>query len=159
RHADRLVRNNRVRNSDLFRLFRLYGHGHRHGPTAGFPFSGEFPAAVPRIEHHRFLAALAHFALALAPRLSLYSTWRQPPRASAHVSQSDADNAARRAVARRQLELCCLGRLSWGAAERGTDAGIQEASGPEPLERLLSTTSGSDVRAGDDRLGFLSRRD
>ena len=67
----------RVRHPDLLRFLRLHRHGHRHGEAAGLPFPGEFPAAVSGLQHHRLLASLAHFAVALAARLSLHPAGRQ----------------------------------------------------------------------------------
>ena len=68
---------------DLFRFLRLHRHGHRHGAAARLPFPGEFPPAVSRLQHHRFLASLAHLAVALAARLSLHSAGRQSARPAA----------------------------------------------------------------------------
>src|SRR5579862_5608727 len=89
----------------------------RYGQTDRISFSSEFPPAVSGFKHYRFLAPLAHFALALAARLSLHPARRKPPRRADDLSQPDAHDAAGRIVARRQLEFCDLGRLSWRSAE------------------------------------------
>ena len=86
----------------------------------GFHFPGQLPAAVPGIQHHGLLAALAHFAFDVAARLSVHPAGRQPARALDDLSQPDAHHAAGRAVARRELELRDLGRLSWRAAQRSS---------------------------------------
>ena len=63
----------------LFRFLRLFRHGDRpvadvrHAPAAEFQF------ALQGHQHHRFLAALAHDAVAVPARLSLYPARRQPP--------------------------------------------------------------------------------
>ena len=89
----------------------------------GFVFPGEFPDAVSSDERHRLLAPLAHHALDLAARLSLYPARRQPSRACCDLAQPDADDAARRPLARRAVDLRCLGRLSWGHALHRTRPG------------------------------------
>ena len=70
-----------LRSPDLLRFLRLLRHGHRHGSAARLPFPAEFPPTVSGLQHHRLLASLAHFALALAPRLSVHPSGRKSPRA------------------------------------------------------------------------------
>ena len=54
-----------------------------------------------------------HISLSqLAARLSVHPAGRQPPRPAAHLYQPDADDAARRPVARRRLDLRRLGRVA-----------------------------------------------
>ena len=68
-----------------------------------------FNAPYKATQHHRFLAALAHDAVALPARLSLYPARRQPPR-PAGATSTDAHHAARRPLARRGLDVRRLGR-------------------------------------------------
>ena len=107
-----LDRRARLHLAALFRFLRLFRHGDRpvadvrHLPAAQFQF------AVQGRQHHRFLAALAHDAVALPARLSLYSARRQPARRDAALCQPDDHDGARRPVARRGLDLCRLGRAA-----------------------------------------------
>src|ERR1022692_3573312 len=157
RLADRLERSSGVRDADLLRFFRLYGHGHRHGEAAGLPFPRELPAAVPGREHHGLLAPLAHLAIHLAARLSVLLIGWQSAGTLDDLPQFDAHHAARRAVARRELELRNLGRLPWRAARPGACLSRRQA-GPRGLELALSVEGDRHFRTGHDRLGFLSRR-
>src|SRR5205823_5226531 len=99
------------------------------GAAAGLSFPREFPPAVSRVQHHRFLASLAHYVITMVARLSLHSAGRQPPRFTDDLSQPDAYHAAGRLVARSQLEFRDLGRLSRSAARPGARAGPQAISG------------------------------
>ena len=63
---------------DLLRLFRLFGHGDRPCADARLPAARELQHAVSLVQHHRVLAALAHLAVHLDPRVSLHSARRQP---------------------------------------------------------------------------------
>src|SRR5579863_6132785 len=94
----------RLRAPDLLRFFGLYGYGDRHGIAARLSFSAEFPASVSGVQHHRFLASLAHVAVAVAARLSVYLSGRESPRDAKDLPESDADDAVGRIVARRELE-------------------------------------------------------
>ncbi len=78
----------------------------------GFHFPENFRQAISFGEHHRVLAPLAYDAFALAARLHIYIVGRQPARRTADVSQPVTDDAARRLVARGELEFCDLGRIS-----------------------------------------------
>ena len=89
--------------ADLFRFLRLFRHGGRARAVVRHPPAGEFPIALQGGLDHRILAALAHHAVALPARLPLHSAWRQPARRTAPLSQSHADHAAGRALARRGL--------------------------------------------------------
>ncbi len=82
----------------------------RPGADAGLRPDPELRFALPGRQHHRLLAALAHQPVDLAARLPLHPARRQPPGRAAHLRQPDGRHAARRAVARRQLELRALGR-------------------------------------------------
>ena len=78
----------------------------------GFVLIQNFDSPYQARQHHRLLAALAHQPLHLAARLSLHPARRQPPGRAAHLRQPDGRDAARRALARRELELRDLGRDS-----------------------------------------------
>ena len=56
----------------------------------GFAFLRELQLPVRVALGHGFLAAMAHLAVALVPRLSLHSARRQPARRRAHLRQSGA---------------------------------------------------------------------
>ncbi len=96
--------------ANLFRFLRLFRHGDRAGAVVRHPAAGEFPLALQGRLDHRFLAALAHHAVALPARLSLHSARRQPARRAAPLSEFAGDDAARRALARRRLEFSGVGR-------------------------------------------------
>ena len=81
-----------------------------------------FDCPYSRATSRDFWRALAHLALDLAARLPLHPAGRQPARHGAHLPQPDDHHAARRAVARRGLELRRLGRLH-GAVCACTAAG------------------------------------
>ena len=97
--------------ADLFRFCRLFRHGDRARAHAGLSPEGEFQFALYRPVDDRVLAALAHLAHHLDSRLSLYTPRRRPPRRRAHLHQSLDLLPRLRAVARRQLEFCNMGRL------------------------------------------------
>src|SRR6201999_4072753 len=107
----RLAGHVRLRGTDLLRLRRLYEHGDRPGAAARVQVPAELRPAVPGHELPGLLAALAHDAVALPARLHLHPARRQPPRGAAHVGEPAGDDAARRAVARRRVDVRHLGRL------------------------------------------------
>ena len=97
----------------LFRFFRLFRHGDRHfADVRHFP-AAEFQFALQGHLHHRFLAALAHDAVAVFARLSLHPARRQPARPDLALRQSDDHHAARRALAWRGLDFRGVGRAAW----------------------------------------------
>ena len=63
----------------LFRFLRLFRHGDRHLADVRHLPAAQFQLALQGNLHHRFLAALAHDAVAVPARLSLHSARRQPP--------------------------------------------------------------------------------
>ena len=65
----------RLRDPDLRRFLRLHRHRDRRGGAARLSLSAEFQSALSRARHRRFLAPLAHDAVEVAARLSLYSAW------------------------------------------------------------------------------------
>ena len=84
----------------------------------GFHFPVNFPPALSRPQHHRVLAAVAHLALPLAARLPLHFARRQSRRQAGHLPQPDPHYAARRLVARRQLETSSSGAAITAACWR-----------------------------------------
>ena len=77
----------------------------------GYKLAHQLQHAVPRPQHRRVLAALAHLALDLAARLPVHPAGRQPRRPLADLPQPDDHDDAGRPVARGELDLRPLGRL------------------------------------------------
>src|ERR1041384_1909806 len=65
RRAYGMERRVRIRHADLFRFFRLYGYGDRHGGASGLSFSCQLSPSLPGGEPDRFLAPLAYLAIHL----------------------------------------------------------------------------------------------
>ena len=97
----------------LFRFLRLFRHGDRHFPDVRHLPAAQFQFALQSHQHHRFLAALAHDAVAVPARLSLHPARRQPAWPHPALCQSDDHDAARRPLARRGLDFCHLGSFAW----------------------------------------------
>ena len=76
----------------------------------GFTLPAELRLALRGHLAAGLLAALAHDPLPLAARLRLHPARRQPQGNAAHLPQPDADDADRRALARRRLDVRGLGR-------------------------------------------------
>ncbi len=74
----RVARRGLLHAADLLRLLRLLGHGDRPRADVRLPLPGELPLALRRGERAGLLAALAHLALDLVPRLPLRAARRQP---------------------------------------------------------------------------------
>ena len=123
----------------------------------GFHFPVNFRAALSGLQHHRLLASLAHVAVALAARLSVHSAGRQ---------------SARTLQTYRNLMLTMLlGGLwhgaSWNFVVWGGYHGAllsfermfrgKRNDGDRGLDRPVPAAGRGHVRAGDDRLGILSR--
>ena len=81
----------------------------------GFRFPQNFDSPYAAVAAG-LLAPLAHDALALAARLPLYPARRQPQGQGRHLPQPAADDAARRALARRRVDVHRLGRHPRGRA-------------------------------------------
>ena len=77
----------------------------------GFVFPQNFHSPYRATGLPRLLAPLAHDAVALPARLPLHPARRQPRRTAADVPQPDDHDAARRAVARRGVDVRALGRV------------------------------------------------
>ncbi|MCZ7683417.1 MAG: hypothetical protein M5U28_33380 [Sandaracinaceae bacterium] len=145
-----LVRSARVHLPDLLRLLRLLGHGDRPRARLRLPLPRELRAPVHRAHRHGVLAAMAHHALALLPRLRLHPARRQPALARPQpLRRLDADGA----LARRELELRALGRVLRRPALRGAP-GPPSRARAAPARRLPRLPA----RRGDPRLGALLLR-
>ncbi len=108
RRADRHLR---LRGPDLLRLLRLHRHRDRAGAADGVHLPPELQQPLPGDRLSRLLAPLAHDPVALPARLPLHPARRQPRQPPLHLPQPDDHDAARRALARRRLDLRALGRL------------------------------------------------
>ena len=73
-----LGRRARLHLPDLFRLLRLFGHGGRPRHDVRLRAAVQFQLALQGDQHHRFLAPLAHHAVAVPARLRLHPARRQP---------------------------------------------------------------------------------
>ena len=81
--------------------------------------SGELPLSLPIALGIGVLAAVAHHAGRLVPRVSLYPAGGQPRQRSAQSIQPGRRLAGHGPVARRQLEFPVLGRIFRSAADPG----------------------------------------
>src|SRR5206468_9511338 len=125
--------------------------------------SGKLPLAVRRLERAGVLAALAHVALELVPRLSLRAARRQSRVAGAHLRQSRRGLLSLRLVARRELELRGMGTVAWAfSGHRANRRKPQSAISDQQSairDSVLAHLAASLHDAGrDGRLGLLSRR-
>src|SRR5436305_10823083 len=116
--ADSMEGRIRLHAAAVFRFFRLFGYG--GGPVAPLwhTTAVQLCLALSGNEYHRFLATLAHDAVALPARLPLHPLRRQPLWQDAALCQSDADDAVRRIMARGQLDICGVGRSAWAVSDR-----------------------------------------
>ena len=115
----------------------------------GIKLPRQFQPSLRRRKHRRFLAPLAHYALQLAARLSVFFAARQAHQVL-RVREPDHHHGDRRPVARRQLELRHLGRaarLRTGRCPPVADLARQPrkppASGATSTSSSPSTTSPS----------------
>ena len=122
----------------------------------GFVLIQNFDSPYQVGQHHRLLAALAHQPVDLAARLPLHPAGRQPPGPSAHLRQPDDRHAARRPVARRELELRAVGRDS----RRHARASSARRAKHSAYRRLPRAAAGRDhVPRRLPLLGVLPRQD
>ena len=92
------------------------------GLMLGFKLPENFDRPYSAASDHRLLAALAHVAVALVPRLRLHPARRQPARRGEDLPQPDHHLRRHRLLARRQLDLPGLGPLPRGPdADRARD--------------------------------------
>ena len=75
----------------------------------GFRFPQNFDSPYAAVSDPGLLAPLAHDPLPLAPRLRVHPARREPRRTALHVPEPDADDAPRRALARRRLDVRRVG--------------------------------------------------
>ena len=81
----RLARRRLLHAADLLRFLRLLRHGDRPRADVRLPLSGELPLALHRRDRAGVLAALAHLAVDVVPRLPLRAARRQPRVAPARM--------------------------------------------------------------------------
>ena len=128
--------------------------------TLAFAFQiyGDFSGYTDIARGSARLEPLAHHAFVVVSRLCLYSARRQPWHGGADVLQSLADDAARRLVARRELDIYHLGRLSRRAADLlPAHAGTGKI---QPVARLArGSGDAGDVCLHARRLGDFPVRD
>ena len=101
----------RLRRPDLRRLLRLLRHRARHRALVRLRADRQLQPPLHRAQPDRFLAALAHLAVDLVPRLRLHPARRQPRALARTRDQPAGDVSALGPVARRELELRAVGRL------------------------------------------------
>ena len=86
----------------------------------GYVFPQNFMSPVPVARLPRLLAPLAHDALALPARLPLHPARRQPQGQVQDLPQPVPDDAARRPLARRGVDVRALGRVPRRRARRSS---------------------------------------
>ena len=111
-----LDRHNCVCVPDLFRFFRLFRYGHRHGTDDRAALSRKLQLSLHIPHGYGVLAAVAYVARHLFPRLCVHPARRQPEGKSARVSEPLHRLGTYRPLARGELELCALGALLLCAA-------------------------------------------
>src|ERR1700733_1306758 len=111
-----MVWDHRVRFSDLLRLLRILRYGCRVESNVRPRDSEKLRLTVPGGKHHGFLATVAHFPIHLATGLLVCSAWWKQERPSPNLFQSYRSHAYRRTLARRELDFCGLGLISWAAS-------------------------------------------
>ena len=137
----------RIRVPDLRRLRRLLEHRARHLEDDGDRAAGELPLSVLRADAAGILASLAHQSLDLAPGLSVHSTRRQPGAGLADRPQPAHHDGARRAVARRGLDVRALGPLPRFAPHR---ISLGAAGSSRPAMAARHHTGCAGARLGPD---------
>ena len=73
----------------LFRFLRLFRHGDRISRMFGIALPLNFDSPYKADQHHRFLAPLAHDAVAVPAGLPVHCAGRKPPRPDPALYQSD----------------------------------------------------------------------
>src|SRR6266480_581548 len=106
--------------ANLWRFQWLQRYSAWQRPIAWIPLHGQFPSTLFGGWPARLLATLAHQFEHVAARLSVHPARRQSRGRSPDLSQSIADDAARRAMARSELDLRNLGWNSRSGAKCGT---------------------------------------
>src|SRR5580704_1539965 len=119
-----LGRRNSVLLSNLRRFRRIQPDSTRNEPLSGISTAAEFSAADVRMQSAGVLAPLEHYALALATRLSLPAAGRESCGTLEDRRQHYGYHAARRALARRGLDLRHLGRDARSGTCGGARPGV-----------------------------------
>ena len=142
--------------ADLLRLLRLLRHGDRARADVRLPLPGELrPPVLVRLDH-RLLAALAHDAVALVPRLRLHPARRQSRGTPAQTLRNLCIVfVLTGALARRELDVRPLGPLPRRPARRSSASPASRAlDGPPPR----GPAPGADVRCSSSSAGCSSAR-
>src|SRR5690606_27952845 len=100
----------------LFRLLRLFRHGHWRGADFRDQAAAQFPLALSGAQYQRFLAALAYDAVALSPRLSLPLARRRQARQAAALREPLHHHGAWWSLAWACMDLHALGGSAWADA-------------------------------------------
>ena len=137
-HTARVARPRLLHAADLLRLLRLFGHGDRPHAHVRLPHPREFQLSVHRAQHPRVLAALAHLAVELVPRLPVHSARRQPARRAARLRQSRDRVPAVRTLARRELAVRAVGRLARRVPGRRARRPRPRAAARRPLAHVYA---------------------
>ena len=124
-----------------------------------------FRLALQGCLDRRFLAPLAHHAVAFPARLPLHPARRQPARRGTALPQPPRHHAARRPVARRRLEFRDLGRPAWRLS--GDQPSLARVAWRQGAGIALHRRCESDHAAvvvghlfrRRDRMGLLPRQD
>ena len=143
----RVARHRLLHAADLLRFLRLLRHGDRPRAHVRLPVPRELPVPLHRRHRAGVLAALAHVALDLVPRLPLRAARRQPRRTGADLPQSGHGVLPVRPLARRELELRHLGpvprRRSWCSSGSGSRRAAQAAAAVRPSRLPAASSSWS----------------
>ena len=99
-----------LRVPDILRLLRIFAHRQGRCGSAWIPADGQLQASVSRHFAEGILAALAHIAFNMVYGLCLHSSWRQQMRSVSPCVQSVHYLSAKRNMARRELDVCRMGR-------------------------------------------------
>src|SRR5262249_38153420 len=153
----RVARRRLLRAADLLRFLRLLRHGHRLGPAIWLRTDREFLLPLRRGIDHRLLAALAHLAVELVPRLRLHPARRQPPRADPDDDEPHGRLHPVRPVARGELEFPRLGPV---ARRLPRARAIRPRRSAESIfrRRALAAAACIHARRRAAELGLLPRR-
>jgi len=139
----------------LFRFFRLLRYGNRTGADDRRQVATQFQFSVPSHLFDRFLAALAHHAIAIPARLPLHPAGRKSKGAIPASRQSNDHNAARRTVAWRIMEFRSLGRASWRWI--GPQSCLAKPRGAPPIQSATTCRLGHHIHFCGSCLGSVPR--
>src|SRR5262249_53052668 len=151
-----LDRGLRLRAPTLLRFLRLHRHGDWLGADDRRASAAQFRLALQGAVAGRFLAALAHDAVEVPARLSLYPARRQSKGTTTALYQSLDHDAAGRLVARCSVDLRDLGRHSW--LWIGRKSRLEQGGGLLSFETAQSGGLGTHARFRDAGVGSVSSR-